>query len=152
VLFLLYFGLSAYGLDLGADVAAIVGLGMNYAAAEAEIYRSALQAVPRGQMEAARALGMGGFLAFRRIIFPQALRIALGPMTTDFVALFKDTSLASVIGVQGDLMKEYLILSRSSLLFVQLGVLTAALYLAMSLPLGYLSRYLERRFDPAAHV
>lgn len=152
VLFVLYFGLSAYGLDLAADVAAIVGLGLNYAAAEAEIYRSALQAVPRGQMEAARALGMGGFLSFRRVVFPQALRIALGPMTTDFVALFKDTSLASVIGVQGDLMKEYLILSRSSLMFVELGALTAALYLAMSLPLGYLSRYLERRFDPAAHA
>lgn len=150
VLFLLYFGLSAYGLDLVADVAAIVGLGLNYAAAEAEVYRSALQAVPVGQMEAARALGMGGVLAFRRVIFPQALRIALGPITTDFVALFKDTSLASVIGVQGDLMKEYLILSRSSLMFVELGALTAALYLAMSLPLGYLSRYLERKFDPAS--
>jgi polar amino acid transport system substrate-binding protein len=84
-------------------------------------------------------------LAFRRIIFPQALRTALGPMTNDFVALFKDTSLVSVIAVR-ELTKEYLILSRSSLKFVELGLLTAALYLAMSIPLGYLSRWLERRW------
>jgi polar amino acid transport system substrate-binding protein len=86
-------------------------------------------------------------LAFRRIIFPQALRTALGPMTNDFVALFKDTSLVSVIAVQ-ELTKEYLILSRSSLKFVELGLITAGLYLAMSVPLGYLSRWLERRWSP----
>jgi polar amino acid transport system substrate-binding protein len=68
-------------------------------------------------------------------------------MTNDFVALFKDTSLVSVIAVR-ELTKEYLILSRSSLKFVELGLLTAALYLAMSIPLGYLSRRLESRWGP----
>ncbi|HQU41239.1 MAG TPA: ABC transporter permease subunit, partial [Pirellulales bacterium] len=91
------------------------------------------------------ALGMSERLTFCRIIFPQAIRTALGPMTNDFVALFKDTSLVSVIAVR-ELTKEYLILSRSSLKFVELGLLTALLYLAMSVPLGYLSRYLERRW------
>jgi polar amino acid transport system substrate-binding protein len=70
---------------------AIVGFGLNYAAYEAEIYRSAILSVPTGQWEAARALGMTEPLTFRRIILPQALRTALGPMTNDFVAMFKDT-------------------------------------------------------------
>jgi polar amino acid transport system substrate-binding protein len=145
LLFFLYFGLANYGVEMPAVWTAVLGFGVNYAAYEAEIYRSAILSVPRGQWDAAIALGMPGRLAFRRVIFPQALRTALAPMTNDFVALFKDTSLVSVIAVH-ELTKEYLILSRSSLKFVELGMLTAALYLAMSLPLGYLSRWLERRW------
>ena len=149
VLFFLYFGLAHYlagfHLQLPAVYTAILGFGLNYAAYESEIYRSAILSVPNRQWEAARALGMSDSLAFRRVIFPQALRTALGPMTNDFVALFKDTSLVSVIAVR-ELTKEYLVLSRSSFKFVELGLLTAALYLAMSVPLGYLSRYLERRW------
>lgn len=141
----LYFGLPELGVDLGAIAAAILGFGLNYAAYEAEIYRSAIESVPRGQWEAGRALGMSEPLAFRRVIFPQAFRTALGPMTNDFVAMFKDTSLVSVIAVR-ELTKEYQILARSSLKYVELGLLTAALYLAMSVPLGYLSRYLEKRW------
>jgi polar amino acid transport system substrate-binding protein len=149
LLFFLYFGvahyLEAWHLALPAVGAAIAGFGLNYAAYESEIYRSSIQAVSPGQWEAARALSMSDPVTFRRIIFPQAIRTALGPMTNDLVALFKDTSLVSVIAVR-ELTKEYLILSRSSLKFVELGLLTAALYLAMSVPLGYLSRYLERRW------
>ncbi|HEX7446101.1 MAG TPA: ABC transporter substrate-binding protein/permease [Pirellulales bacterium] len=149
LLFFLYFGvahyLEAWHLALPAVGAAIAGFGLNYAAYESEIYRSSIQAVPQGQWEAARALSMSDPVTFRRIVFPQAIRTALGPMTNDLVALFKDTSLVSVIAVR-ELTKEYLILSRSSLKFVELGLLTAALYLAMSIPLGYLSRYLERRW------
>ncbi|MDZ4780855.1 MAG: ABC transporter substrate-binding protein/permease [Planctomycetia bacterium] len=145
VLYFLYYGISGEDFQLPAIAAAVIGFGLNYAAYEAEIYRSAISAVPRGQWEAARALGMPETLTFRRIIFPQAIRTALGPMTNDLVALFKDTSLVSVIAVR-ELTKEYLILSRSSLKFVELGLLTAALYLAMSIPLGYLSRWLEARW------
>jgi polar amino acid transport system substrate-binding protein len=145
LLFVLYFGLPHYGVHLHAIATAILGFGMNYAAYEAEIYRSAILSVPVGQWEAGRALGMSETITFRRIILPQALQTALGPMTNDFVALFKDTSLVSVIAVR-ELTKEYMILSRSSLKFLELGLLTAALYLLMSVPLGYLSRYLERRF------
>lgn len=141
----LYFGLPELGIDIGAISAAILGFGLNYAAYEAEIYRSAIESVPRGQWEAGRALGMSEPLVFRRVVFPQAFRTALGPMTNDFVAMFKDTSLVSVIAVR-ELTKEYQILARSSLKYVELGLLTAALYLAMSVPLGYLSRYLERRW------
>lgn len=145
LLFVLYFGLASFGVQLPAVYTAILGFGLNYAAYEAEIYRSSIQAVALGQWEAGRALGMSESLTFRRIIFPQSFRIALGPMTNDIVALFKDTSLVSVIAVR-ELTKEYLILSRSSQKFVELGLLTAGLYLMMSVPLGYLSRYLERRW------
>jgi polar amino acid transport system substrate-binding protein len=141
----LYFGLPELGVDIGAIAAAILGFGLNYAAYEAEIYRSAIQSVPRGQWEAGRALGMSEPLTFRRVIFPQAFRTALGPMTNDFVAMFKDTSLVSVIAVR-ELTKEYQILARSSFKYVELGLLTAVLYLAMSIPLSYLSRYLEKRW------
>ena len=130
-----------------AMLTAILGFGLNYAAYEAEIYRSSIQSVPLGQWEAGRALGMSEPLCFRRIIFPQAFRTALGPMTNDFVAMFKDTSLVSVIAVR-ELTGEYSILARSSLKFVEMGILTAVLYLAMSLPLGYLSRWLEQRWGP----
>lgn len=147
VLFFLYFGLAHYGLKMNAIATAIVGFGLTYGAYEAEVYRSAILSVGSGQWDAARALGMSDGLAFRRIIFPQALRTALGPMTNDFVALFKDTSLVSVIAVH-ELTKEYLVLARSSLKFVELGLLTAVLYLAMSVPLGYLSRWLESRWGP----
>ena len=147
VLYFIYYGLPSIGIDVPAFYAAIIGFGLVYAAYESEIYRSAIESVPRGQWEAARALGMTETTAFHRVVFPQAFRTALGPMTNDFVAMFKDTSLVSVIAVS-ELTKEYLILSRSSFKFVELGILTAVLYLAMSVPLGYLSRYLEQRWGP----
>ena len=145
VLFFIYYGLPSFGITVDSMTAAITGFALVYAAYESEIYRSAILSVPRGQWEAARALGMTEPLAFRRVVLPQAIRTALGPMTNDFVAMFKDTSLVSVIAVN-ELTKEYMILSRSTLKFVEMGLLTAALYLAMSIPLGYLSRYLEQRW------
>ncbi len=147
VLYFIYYGAPNLGFEISAIPAAILGFGIVYAAYEAEVYRSAIESVPRGQWEAGRALGMADVQVFRRVIFPQAFRTALGPMTNDFVAMFKDTSLVSVIAVQ-ELTKEYLVLARSSFKFVELGLLTAALYMAMSIPLGYLSRYLERRWGP----
>ena len=147
VLFFMYFGLNSYGLDMPAVATAILAFGLTYSAYESEVYRSAIQSVGTGQWEAGRALAMSEPVIFRRVVFPQALRTALGPMTNDFVALFKDTSLVSVIAVR-ELTKEYLVLSRSSLKFVELGIATAALYLLMSVPLGYLSRALERRWCP----
>ena len=127
----------------------MVGLGLNYAAYEAEIYRAAIGAVPAGQWEAAASLGMSRALTFRRIILPQALRIILPPMTSDFVALFKDTSVVSVIAV-AELTKRYQTAAQSSLDYVDIGLVTAALYLIMSVPLGFLSRWLEQRWGKAS--
>jgi len=155
LLFFLYFGLPAVAEGAGWGgaagwitpfVAATLGLGLNYAAYEAEIYRASLQAVPRGQWEAAACLGMPRRLAFTHVVLPQALRTALPPMTGDLVALFKDTSIASAIALV-ELNKQYQILAKSSLKFVEIGLVTAALYLALSLPLGYLSRRLERAWS-----
>jgi polar amino acid transport system substrate-binding protein len=151
LLYVLYYGLadlsaaSGLGASLRLDPieAAVIGLGLNYAAYEAEIYRAGIMAVPHGQWEAAACLGMTGALAFRRVILPQAIRTILPPMTGDFVALFKDTSIVSTIAVV-ELTKQYQILSKSSMKYLEIGLLTAALYLLMSVPLGMLSRRLER--------
>lgn len=154
LLVFLYFGLPGiaehYQLDislrLNALTAAVLGFGLNYAAYEAEIYRAGINAVPPGQWEAAASLGMSPGLTFRRIIFPQAFKLILPPMTNDFVALFKDTSIVSIIAVV-ELSKQYQILAKSTGKYLELGAMTALLYLLMSVPLGYLSRYLEKRWS-----
>ena len=144
LLFFLYFVVGS-PFHVEAFWTAVVGLGLNYAAYEAEIYRAAIGAVPAGQWEAAASLGMSRALTFRRIILPQALRIILPPMTSDFVALFKDTSVVSVIAV-AELTKQYQTAAQSSLDYVGVGLAAAALYLLMSVPLGFLSRWLEQRW------
>ncbi len=126
--------------------AAVAGLAVNYSAYEAEIYRAGIQAIPKGQMEAALSLGMSRGLALRRVIVPQATRLVLPPMTNDFIALFKDTAVCSVITVI-ELSKEYYVQARSTGAIVELGLLTAFLYLAMSYPLSMLTNYLERRLS-----
>src|SRR6185312_9244261 len=97
-LFVLYYGISGT-INLGPVEAAVIGLGLNYGAYEAEVYRGALLAIPRGQTEAAKALGMRPREILRHVLLPQALRLALPPMTNDFVSLLKDSSLVSVITV-----------------------------------------------------
>ena len=82
---------------------------------------------------------------FHRIILPQAVRVILPPTTNDLVALFKDTSIVSVIALK-ELTKEFQIDAKSSLMYLEIGFVTAVLYLIMSIPLGYVSRYLERRW------
>lgn len=143
-LFILYYGLPNIGLALSPIVAAILGLGMNYAAYESEIYRAGINAVPKGQMEAALSLGMTRTLAMRRIILPQALRVTLPPVTNDFIALFKDSSLVSVIAMV-ELTKTYSILAATTLRFFELGLIAAILYFAMSYPLSLFARKLERK-------
>lgn len=143
-LFVIYYGLSSV-IRLPAFVAALVGLGLNYAAYESEIYRSALEAVPRGQLDAARILGFTNFQALRLIRAPQAFRLALAPMTNDFVALLKDSSLVSVITVV-ELTKQTQIFATNIGSWLVPGLLCAAMYLVMSLPLGYLARRLEERW------
>jgi polar amino acid transport system substrate-binding protein len=140
----LFYLLPKLGLTLPALVAAIAGLAINYSAYEAEIYRAGMQAIPRGQMEASLALGMTRRQAVRRIILPQAFRIVIPPVTNDFIALFKDTSVCSVITVV-ELTKQYSILALSTGAIVELAAITAVLYLLMSYPLSLLARYSERR-------
>jgi polar amino acid transport system substrate-binding protein len=146
-LFVLYYGLSSV-IRLPAFIAALLGLGLNYAAYESEIYRGALEAVPRGQLEAARTLGLTESQVLRLVRGPQAFRIALAPMTNDFVALLKDSSLVSVITVI-ELTKQTSIFAANIGSWVMPGILCAALYLVLSLPLSRLAGRLENRWRAA---
>jgi polar amino acid transport system substrate-binding protein len=146
-LFVLYYGLSSV-IRLPAFIAALLGLGLNYAAYESEIYRGALEAVPRGQLEAARTLGLTESQVLRLVRGPQAFRIALAPMTNDFVALLKDSSLVSVITVI-ELTKQTSIFAANIGSWVIPGILCAALYLVLSLPLSRLAGRLEDRWRAA---
>jgi polar amino acid transport system substrate-binding protein len=146
-LFVLYYGLSSV-IRLPAFIAALLGLGLNYAAYESEIYRGALEAVPRGQLEAARTLGLTESQVLRLVRGPQAFRIALAPMTNDFVALLKDSSLVSVITVI-ELTKQTSIFAANIGSWVIPGILCAALYLVLSLPLSRLAGRLEMRWKAA---
>src|SRR5205085_5320086 len=105
----------------------------------------ALEAVPRGQLEAARTLGFSERQVLTLVRAPQAFRLALAPMTNDFVALLKNSSLVSVLTVV-ELTKETQIFATNVGSWVVPGALCAALYLAMSLPLARLARGLEQRW------
>src|SRR5437762_92255 len=143
-LFVLYYGLAA-AIRLPAFGAALLGLALNYAAYESEIYRAALEAVSTGQLEAARTLGLTERQVLTLVRAPQAFRLALAPMTNDFVALLKDSSLVSVLTVL-ELTKQTQIFATNLGSWVLPGTLCAALYLLMSLPLAALARRLERRW------
>lgn len=142
-LYVLYYGLADI-VRLDAMTAAVVGLGMNYAAYEAEVYRAGLGAVPKGQMEAALALGMSLPMALRRVILPQAMRVALPSVTNDFIALLKDSSLVSVITVV-ELTKQMTITAVDVRSWVVPGALCALMYFAMSYPLSVWARRMEER-------
>jgi polar amino acid transport system substrate-binding protein len=144
-LYVLYYGLSSF-IRLGPITAAILGLGLNYAAYEAEVHRGALAALPRGQAEAASSLGLSRLQVLRHVLLPQSLRIALPALTNDFVALLKDSSLVSVITVV-ELTKRMTIVAVEARDWVLPGLLCAALYFAMSFPLSRLSLWLERRYQ-----
>ena len=143
-LFVIYYGLAGV-VRLPAFLAAVLALGLNYAAYEAEIYRGALEAVPSPQLEAARTLGFSEVQILRLVRGPQALRYALAPMTNDFVALLKDSSLVSVITVV-ELTKQTAIYATNVGSWIVPGLLCAVVYLAMSLPISSLARRLERRW------
>jgi len=143
-LFVLYYGLAA-AIRLPAFVAALLGLALNYAAYESEIYRAALEAISTGQLEAARTLGLSERQVLTLVRAPQAFRLALAPMTNDFVAMLKDSSLVSVLTVL-ELTKQTQIFATNLGSWVIPGTMCAALYLLMSLPLSALARRLERRW------
>jgi len=144
-LFVLYFGLANV-VQLPAIVAAVLALGLNYSAYESEIYRGALEAIPAGQLDAARALGLSDWQTLRLVRGPQALRLALAPMTNDFVALLKDSSLVSVVTVV-ELTKQTSIFAANIGSWLVPGLLCAAMYLVLSLPLARMARRLERRWQ-----
>jgi polar amino acid transport system substrate-binding protein len=142
-LYVLYYGLAGV-LPLGPFTAAIVGLGLNYAAYESEIYRAAIASVPRAQWEAALAVGATRREAFREVILPQALRLAVPGVTNDFISLLKDSSLVSVLTVV-ELTKRMTITAVDTRGWIVPGALCAALYFALGYPFTRLARHLERQ-------
>lgn len=146
---MIYFGLPELGLTLSPFTAGVVALGLNYAAAESENYRAGLLSVPRAQLDAARSLGLSTAQALRHVLLPQAARVALPPMTNDFIALLKDSSLVSVVALT-ELTKVYGVLGNSTRDHLGLGVVVAAWYLVVGLPFVFLARRVEARLGAHA--
>lgn len=122
---------------------AIIALAIGYSAFIAEVFRAGLQSVDRGQIEAAEALGMGRWLRFRFIIFPQAIRTILPPLGNDFVAMVKDSSLVSVLGVL-DITQLGKVTAASNFRYFETYNVVALIYLTMTITLSMGLRRLER--------
>jgi len=143
-LFIIFYGLPSIGIRFSPLWAAVIGLGLNYAAYEAENYRAGIQSIPRGQIDAAVALGLTRLQTIRKIVLPQAVRLVIPPVTNDFIALLKDSSLVSVITMV-ELTKMYGQLAATNYDYIGIGLLTAAIYFLLGLPIARLSRLLEAR-------
>ena len=142
---MIYFGLPELGIKLDPFVSGVLALGLNYAAAEAENYRAGLESVPVGQLEASKVLGLSTLQTLRHVVGPQALRISIPPMTNDFIALLKDSSLVSLVTLT-ELTKTYTNLANSTRDHLGLGVLVAIAYLVLGLPFAQLARRMESYF------
>lgn len=139
----IYFVLPTIGIRLDPFVAGVLGLSLNYSAYLSEVYRSGIQAIPRGQLDAAAALGMRPSLTMRRIVLPQAIRIVIPTLGNYFVALFKDTSLASFLTLQELLFSGQIIISRTYDYFT-IYTMVLFLYFLVGYPSLILVRYLEK--------
>ena len=124
---------------------AILGLAIGYGAYLAEVYRAGIESIHRGQMEAARSLGMSYLQAMRYVILPQAIRVILPPLGNDFIALLKDSSLVAVLAIPDLLQMGRLYISRTFRAFEGYNSV-ALLYLAMTLLLSLLVRWIEKRW------
>jgi len=145
-LLIIFYGLPNIGIKLAPMVAGVLGLGLNYAAYEAENYRAGLLAIPRGQMEAARALGMTHFQGLRFVVIPQSFRLVLPPVTNDFISLLKDSSLVSMITIV-ELTGAYNRLATTYYDYFGTGLLVAAIYLLIGLPFVRLARWTEEHLS-----
>jgi len=143
-LLIIFYGLPNIGIKLSPFVAGVLGLGLNYAAYEAENYRAGLLAIPKGQMEAARALGMTHIQGLRHVVIPQSFRLVLPPVTNDFISLLKDSSLVSMVTLV-DLTGAYNRIATQTFDYFGTGLLIAAIYLLIGLPFVRLARWTEER-------
>jgi polar amino acid transport system permease protein len=142
-LFLAYFGMAIFGFSVNPLIAAMIALTAHASAYLGEIWRGCIQAVPRGQTEAATTLGLHYFARMRYVVLPQAARIAVPPTVGFLVQLLKETSLASIIGFVELTRQGQIITSVTFRPFLVYG-LVAALYFAMCWPLSLMARRMER--------
>jgi polar amino acid transport system permease protein len=143
-LFYIYFVMPDFGLSLTAVQAAIIGLGIAYSAYQAENFRAGIEAVDRGQVEAALSIGMGWGMTMRRVILPLAIRIALPPYGNIMIMMLKDSSQASTITV-AELALQGKLIASSTFKNTSVYTMVALMYLALSLPLILLVRHFEAR-------
>lgn len=142
ILFLLYFGLVPLGLVFDAFTASVIGLGMSAAGYIAEVFRAGIQAIHKGQREAALAVGMTPAMTFRYIILPQAVRVILPPLLNMVIILLKDTSICSLISTD-ELMLRSKDLAMMSFLPMHLFLLAGFIYFLLAWPLSLLTRKVE---------
>lgn len=143
LLVFVYSGLAIAGLRLTALMAAVISLTLCYGAYSAEIFRAGIQAISKGQTEAARSLGMSGGQAMRYVILPQAVKLVVPPLTNEFIAMIKDTSLLSVISVP-----ELLFTAKEKMGVVANPTpltVAAIIYVVFTIPLIRLAAKLEKR-------
>ncbi|MBV9785034.1 MAG: amino acid ABC transporter permease [Acidisphaera sp.] len=145
-LFFIYYVLPYGGMVLSPFVSGVLGLTINYAAYMAEVFRSGIAAVPKGQWEAGKAVGMSRGLMMRRIILPQALRIVVPPIGNFFVSIFKDSALVSVITMR-DLMFSGELLASATFKHFEIFAMVAVIYFLISYPTAKFVEFIEGRMD-----
>ena len=146
LLFYLYFVMPDFGIGLTALQASILGLGIAYSAYQSENFRAGIEAIDKGQIEAAQTIGMGWWLTMRRVVLPQAIKIVLPPYGNIMIMMLKDSSQASTITV-AELALQGKLIASSTFKNTSVFSLVALMYLALSLPLILLVRHLEKRTD-----
>ncbi|MDM0121690.1 amino acid ABC transporter permease [Variovorax arabinosiphilus] len=147
LLFFLYFVMPDFGLSLSAVQASILGLGIAYSAYQSENFRAGIEAVDHGQVEAARAMGMGWPLMMRRVVLPQAVKIVLPPYGNIMIMMLKDSSQASTITV-AELALQGKLIATSTFQNATVFSMVAVMYLVMCVPLILFVRHLEKRNKP----
>jgi polar amino acid transport system permease protein len=144
LLFYLYFVMPEFGVTLSALQAAILGLGIAYSAYQAENFRAGIEAIDKGQIEAAQAIGMSWWQTMRRVVLPQAVKIVLPPYGNVMIMMLKDSSQASTITV-AELALQGKLIASSTFKNTSVFTLVALMYLTMSIPLILLFRHFEKR-------
>ncbi|MBQ1251743.1 MAG: amino acid ABC transporter permease [Firmicutes bacterium] len=150
--FIVFFGVPQVinmfmpGFTLNAFTAGLITLSLNAGAYLAEIFRGGISAVPKGQTEAARSLGLSSGKTFIKVVLPQAIKIAIPSMVNQFIITVKDTSILSVIGL-GELMNLGKVYVGSTYLFFETYVLVAIFYLIIISILMIISKYVEKKFN-----
>jgi ectoine/hydroxyectoine ABC transporter permease protein EhuD len=145
-LFFIYYVLPYAGIVLSPFVSGAIGLTLNYAAYMAEVFRSGIQAIPKGQWEAGSSVGMSRSLLMRRIILPQAMRIIVPPIGNFFVSIFKDSALVSVITMR-DLMFSGELLASATYKHFEIFAMVAVIYFCISYPVAKFVEWIEAKID-----
>ncbi|MES0884537.1 amino acid ABC transporter permease [Roseibium sp. SCP14] len=147
-LFLIYLGLPQIGIIVDPVPAGIAALSLCYGAYMTEIFRAGMQSIEKGQWEAAAALGLQKALAFRKVVLPQAFKIIIPPTGNSFIAMLKDSSLVSVVGVW-DLMYVARAQGRADFRILEMLITAALIYWILSIMLELVQSRLERHFSKA---